>query len=54
MHEYYIMMKGMWEEQDSLNILPHITEMTLEVNEFVKALNAQKEEQRLFQFLIGL
>lgn len=49
-HEFYIVMKGLWEEQDSLNILPPITEMTLKVNEFARALNAQKEEQRLFQF----
>ena len=54
MNEYYTKMKGMWEEQDSSNLLPAITEMTIEVNAFVEALNLQKEELSLFQFLNGL
>ena len=47
-HEYYAAMRGIWEEQDALNILPPITEMNAEVNNFVQTLNKYKEEQRLF------
>ena len=45
MHEYYATMKGIWEEQDALNILPPITEVNTEVNNFIKTLNKYKEEQ---------
>ncbi|KAL2892675.1 Retrovirus-related Pol polyprotein from transposon TNT 1-94 [Bienertia sinuspersici] len=53
-NEYYAVMKGLWEEQDALNILPPITHMTTEIDAFLGALNKQKEELRLFQFLTGL
>ncbi|KAL2892467.1 Gag polyprotein [Bienertia sinuspersici] len=52
--EYYTTMKAIWVELETLNILPPITQMTVEVNRFVQVLNAQKEELRLFQFLNGL
>ncbi|GKF45736.1 hypothetical protein Tco_0135538, partial [Tanacetum coccineum] len=38
----------------SVNDLPSIVNITLEIQIFLKALNTQKEEQRLFQFFNGL
>ncbi|GJS06409.1 retrovirus-related pol polyprotein from transposon TNT 1-94 [Tanacetum coccineum] len=52
--EYYTNMKYVWEELDSMDELPSIVNVTKEVNVFLKALQSQKEEQRLFQFLNGL
>ena len=47
-NEYYTKMKGMWEEQDSLNLLLAIAGMNVEINAFVQALNLQKDELRSF------
>ncbi|GJR20896.1 cysteine-rich receptor-like protein kinase 8 [Tanacetum coccineum] len=52
--EYYIKMKCVWEELDSINVLPVINTGSAEVTLFLTALSKQKEEQRLFQFLNGL
>ncbi|GJV97889.1 cysteine-rich receptor-like protein kinase 8 [Tanacetum coccineum] len=52
--EYYTKMKCVWEELDNLNTLPVITRITPKITAFLNALNKQKEEQRLFQFLNGL
>uniref|UniRef100_A0A803MUY4 Retrovirus-related Pol polyprotein from transposon TNT 1-94-like beta-barrel domain-containing protein n=1 Tax=Chenopodium quinoa TaxID=63459 RepID=A0A803MUY4_CHEQI len=52
--DYYTEMSSLWEEIEGLNLLPPITEMNSEVNAFVSALNQQKDEQHLFQFLNGL
>nr|GEU57423.1 serine carboxypeptidase S28 family protein [Tanacetum cinerariifolium] len=39
---------------DSMADLPRLTTLTPEINGFLAAINTQKEEQRLFQFLNGL
>uniref|UniRef100_A0A803LNC2 Retrotransposon Copia-like N-terminal domain-containing protein n=1 Tax=Chenopodium quinoa TaxID=63459 RepID=A0A803LNC2_CHEQI len=52
--EYYTRIRSLWAEIESLNMLPPISNTTPEINAFVNALNMQKEEQLLFQFLNGL
>lgn len=52
--DYYILMKACWEELESLNTFPPITTMTTEISAFVEALDRQREELKLFQFLNGL
>ncbi|PWA55539.1 hypothetical protein CTI12_AA245940 [Artemisia annua] len=52
--EYYTKMKCVWEELDFMNVLPRITNVTVEIIAFLNAINTQKEEKRLFQFLNGL
>ncbi|KAL2940477.1 Retrovirus-related Pol polyprotein from transposon TNT 1-94 [Bienertia sinuspersici] len=52
--DYYTNMKALWEEIDGLNMYPPITQMNPEVSAFIRALNQQKEELRLFQFLTGI
>ncbi|KAL2921943.1 Retrovirus-related Pol polyprotein from transposon RE1 [Bienertia sinuspersici] len=52
--DYYTNMRALWEEIDSLNICPPITHMNPEISAFIKALNQQKEELHLFQFLNGI
>ncbi|KAL2902613.1 Retrovirus-related Pol polyprotein from transposon TNT 1-94 [Bienertia sinuspersici] len=51
--EYYTDMKSIWEELESLRELPPISTMTTEIKAFVEALDKEKEEQILFQFLNG-
>ncbi|GJT46623.1 retrovirus-related pol polyprotein from transposon TNT 1-94 [Tanacetum coccineum] len=52
--EYYTKMKCVWEELENINVLPVLAVVTPEISVFLAALNKQKEEQRLFQFLNGL
>ncbi|GKC77245.1 hypothetical protein Tco_1128019 [Tanacetum coccineum] len=52
--EYYTRMKCVYEELDNLNVLHVISTITPEIVVFLAALNKQKEEQRLFQFLNNL
>ncbi|KAL2924342.1 Gag polyprotein [Bienertia sinuspersici] len=52
--EYYTAMKSLWDEQDSLNLLPSITQLNPEIDAFMGAMKKQKEEERLFQFLLGI
>ncbi|PWA75600.1 hypothetical protein CTI12_AA240010 [Artemisia annua] len=52
--EYYTRMKCVWEELDSMLMLPRLVTITPEMSNFLSAVEKQKEEQRLFQFLNGL
>ncbi|GJY26193.1 cysteine-rich receptor-like protein kinase 8 [Tanacetum coccineum] len=52
--EYYTKMKCIWEELDSLATLLRLTTISPELFVFLSAVEKQKEEQRLFQFLNGL
>ncbi|KAL8123524.1 hypothetical protein AgCh_011483 [Apium graveolens] len=47
-------MSEIWEEIDSLTVLPTLTVITPEITAFLTAIDALKEESRLFQFLNGL
>ena len=53
-HEYYAAMRGLWEEQDALDILPPFAKVNIEVNNFIQNLNRCSEQHRLFKFLNGL
>ncbi|KAL2932685.1 Cysteate synthase [Bienertia sinuspersici] len=52
--EYYTTMKSLWDDLDAMSNLPPITTMTPEIQAFVTALNKEREEERLFQFLNDL
>ncbi|GKB60306.1 retrovirus-related pol polyprotein from transposon TNT 1-94 [Tanacetum coccineum] len=52
--EYYTSLKCVWEELDSMIVLPRLVTVTPEMSVFLIAVEKQKEEQRLFQFLNGL
>ncbi|PWA61449.1 hypothetical protein CTI12_AA372770 [Artemisia annua] len=49
--DYYTRMKCVWEELDSMNVLPRVTNITQEISVFLAAINTQKEEQR---FALGV
>ncbi|KAL2928880.1 Nuclear receptor corepressor 2, partial [Bienertia sinuspersici] len=53
-NEYYTFMKIIWEELANMRELPVMTELTPEINAFVKALETERGEHKLFQFLNGL
>lgn len=52
--DYYLEIKALWEELESLNQLPVIINHTEEIKAFLTAYHTQQTEQRLFQFLNGL
>ena len=52
--EYFTTISSVWEELDNMNHLPVITVLNTEINAFLEALNDQKQEAKLFQFLNGL
>lgn len=52
--DFYTELRVIWEELESLNVMPPISESRPEIETYMKALQAQKEEQKLFQFLSGL
>ncbi|XP_074336445.1 uncharacterized protein LOC141673590 [Apium graveolens] len=53
-NDYYTSMKSLWVELYTLNVLPTVTGPTVEVVKLLEAIENQKEESRLFQFLNGI
>ncbi|KAK9740227.1 hypothetical protein RND81_03G020800 [Saponaria officinalis] len=52
--DYYTQFQMVWDELDNMNTLPTISKITTDVAEYLKAVEIQPEEKRLFQFLNGL
>lgn len=52
-NDYYTAMSSLWEEIDSMNMLPVVTTTGTDVTALFKAIEVHKEEARLFQFLNG-
>lgn len=53
-NDYFTKISSLWEELDSMNILPTVTTATVQVTALLKAIETQKEESKLFVFLNGL
>ncbi|XP_074322732.1 uncharacterized protein LOC141659703 [Apium graveolens] len=52
--EYYTTLSALWEELEAMNDLPKVTTTTAEMTALLKAIQVQKDESKLFQFLNGL
>ena len=52
--EYYTAMSSLWEEIDSMTVLPGVSTVNAEITALLKAIETMKEESKLFQFLNGL
>ncbi|XP_074352698.1 uncharacterized protein LOC141691845 [Apium graveolens] len=52
--EYFTSLSSLCEEIDSMNILPTVVVVTLEITKLLRAIEDIKEESKLFQFLNGL
>ncbi|XP_021864029.2 uncharacterized protein [Spinacia oleracea] len=52
--EYYTVMSSLWDEIESMNMLPMLTTVAQDVLAVMKAIETQKEEAKLFQFLNDL
>ncbi|XP_074323322.1 uncharacterized protein LOC141660253 [Apium graveolens] len=52
--EYYTNLSALWDELEAMSDLPNISTTTDEVTTLLKAIQVQKNESRLFQFLNGL
>lgn len=53
-NEYFTGLSSLWEEIDSMNLLPGVTTVGDDVKDLLKAIETQKEESKLFVFLNGL
>ena len=53
-HDYFTTISSLWEEIESMTTLPVVTTVALDVTTFITAIETQKAESRLFQFLNGL
>lgn len=40
-NQYYTIIQSLWEEQDSMSVVPAITQMNLEIEAFIKAMRAE-------------
>ncbi|XP_074336319.1 uncharacterized protein LOC141673467 [Apium graveolens] len=52
--DYFTQLSSLWEELESMSLLPTITTMTPEITTFLSAITKYREETKLFQFLNGL
>lgn len=52
--DYFTNMSSLWEEIESMNVLPTVTAITPEIKSLLNVMNTIKEEGKLFQFLNGL
>ncbi|XP_074369748.1 uncharacterized protein LOC141711242 [Apium graveolens] len=52
--EYFTTLSAIWEEIDAMNTLLVVSTITPEITELLKAIETQKDESKLFQFLNGL
>ena len=53
-NEYYTAVSSLWEEIDSMNLLPVVTTVAADVIVLLETIETQREESRLFVFLNGL
>lgn len=50
-NDYFTEMSALWEEIESMNLLPTVASPTLEVNKLLETIARIREESQLFQFL---